>query len=177
VLVRRDGVVLIGLRRAGKSTVGARLAARIGRPFADLDAEVTARSGRSPAAWIANEGLAAFRQEELAALRATCAEAPGCVLATGGGVVETEGAHPLLRAHGSILWLDVTPEVAAARAGEAARPLLAGAADARDEGRRLLATRGPIYARLADHRIDANAPLDTVVMACVRALAGPAPDA
>lgn len=174
-MLGRDGVVLIGLRRAGKSTIGAELAARVGRGFADLDEEVARRSGRSASAWIEEEGLTAFRQEEVAALRAIRAERPDCVLATGGGVVETAAAHPLLRAHGRVLWLDVDPEVAADRGDGGGRPLLAGARDATEEGRRLLARRAPLYAGLADFRIPANGPIEAVVDACARALReGPA---
>ena len=113
---------------SGKTTLGRMLAAARGTPFVDLDAVVEAGAGASVADIFAREGEAGFRSRESAALAALAASAPeGCVLATGGGIVESQAAAATLRQFGRIVWLAADPEACVARlgAGRAARPLLA----------------------------------------------------
>jgi shikimate kinase len=142
--------VLIGFMGCGKSTLGPRLADRLGVQFLDLDDEIERRAGCRIAELVDAEGEAGLRRHELAALRALVDAAPaGCVVATGGGVVETPPAHALLRALGRIVWLEAEPEASVSRlppAARAARPLL----DAEGTWRRRWEIRQPLYRALAE---------------------------
>lgn len=141
---------------SGKSTVGARVAARTGRAFVDLDQAVEAAAGRSIAEQFADDGEAAFRARELAALRSVLETEVPTVVATGGGIVTTEAARDALAERAHVVWLDAPPEVLALRVGGGDdRPLLAGDPTARL--RELDAERRPLYAHLAHVVIDAAA--------------------
>jgi len=123
---------------SGKSTLGALAAARCGVPFTDLDVEIERRAGTSVAAVFARDGEAGFRARELQALADLVpGRAPGAVLATGGGIVETAAALPLLRQWGRIVWLRADPVASVGRLGPASagRPLLQGDWRARYEDR------------------------------------------
>jgi shikimate kinase len=168
-------VVLVGLPGAGKSTVGPLAAARLGRPFVDLDAELERRAGVSVAEQFARDGEPAFRAAEaaLSAELAAAAPAAPAVLAPGGGWAANAPARAALAGAGRTVYLRVPPAVAAARvAGERdRRPLLAGAADPLAAVGALLARRGPLY-EAADAVVDADAAPDVVaerVVAAVRA--------
>lgn len=112
----------------GKSTVGPLVAARLGRPFVDLDAAVVAAAGRPVAQIFASEGEAAFRAAELRALEAVLRR-PGIVVALGGGTLHQAAARRALRAAGArcvllrARWETVAPRIAASD-----RPLAPGAA-------------------------------------------------
>ena len=123
----RPHVVLVGLPGAGKSTVGPLVAAALGRPFVDLDAELERRVGASVAEQFAGEGEPAFRRRE-AELSAELARGGGAVLAPGGGWLANAVAAATLRPLGVLIYLLVRPADAIARLGEgrATRPLLAG---------------------------------------------------
>ncbi|MDA1195563.1 MAG: AAA family ATPase, partial [Planctomycetota bacterium] len=167
----RPMLVLVGPRGAGKTTVGRAVAERLGRPFVDLDAEVQRVSGRTPAAWIAEEGWAAFRAMEAILLERALAR-PGAVLATGGGVVtEAINVARLLASQAVIVYLDASPAVTVARVelDPAPRPRLPGADDLAAEARLAQESRGPLWTRVARKRVDADAPLATVVAAVVQA--------
>ncbi len=154
-----EGVVLVGLMGAGKTTVGRRAAARLELPFVDLDARIEADAGRSISDLFAAEGEAAFRDREAAALVAVIAEAGthGCVLATGGGTPMRDDNWQRLRAFGLTVWLDLPPARAAARAGTASgRPLLAGT-DPVERMCDLHRRRAARYAE-AELRLDATLP-------------------
>ena len=114
---------------SGKSTLGGLVAQRCGVPFTDLDAEIEARSGASVAEVFEREGESGFRSRELQTLTALMTTLPApAVLATGGGIVETDAALPLLRQLGRVVWLRADPEPCIARLGAArvVRPLLRG---------------------------------------------------
>jgi shikimate kinase len=120
-------LVLIGFMGSGKSTLGARLAQRGAVPFADLDDEIERRAGCTVTEIFAREGESGFRARELDALADLAAALPApAVVATGGGIVETDAALPLLQQLGRIVWLRADPEPCIARLGAAgaARPLL-----------------------------------------------------
>jgi shikimate kinase len=166
-----DGVALIGLRRAGKTTVGRALASALGRPFVDTDLLILERTGRAPAEWIARFGLAAFREVERGAVAAAVV-APGAVVATGGGAPLLPANRARLRSHGKVLYLRADPRTlldrAAADADPAARPPLGG--PAHDEPFRLHVERHPTYMDCCDAVVDAERPVADVVAACLRAL-------
>lgn len=138
-----DAVVLVGLRGAGKSTVGARLAIARGLPFRDLDRDVEALAGEPLAALLARDEPA-FRALEARALEDALAAGP-VVIATGGGVVLRPGSRDALRG-AFVVWLRASPEVCAARvaADPTPRPPLAPGGPLA-EARALLAIRGPLY--------------------------------
>jgi len=143
----RDTVWLVGLMGAGTGAVGARLAARLGRPFVDTDAEIERRDGASIPALFASEGEAAFRRRERAATDAVAGRP--AVVALGGGAIAQPGAAQRLARSGTVVWLRGRPESLLRRLGDAAdRPLLAGAAPAERAARlrALLAERARHYA-------------------------------
>lgn len=165
-------VFLVGMMGAGKSTIGPRLAARLGRRYVDTDQDVERTAGRTIAEIFAAEGEARFRQLEREAIERASGEAS--VVALGGGAIAQPGAVRRLRARGVIVHLDAPIAVLLARIGDAAgRPLLAGlgpkARAAKLQG--LLDARRSHYAK-AHHRVDAAAAPDEVVARIVALLAG-----
>ncbi|MEJ5200370.1 MAG: shikimate kinase, partial [Anaerolineae bacterium] len=85
----QPNIVLTGFMGTGKTSIGREVAARLGRPFVDLDDLIVARAGKSIPAIFAEDGEAAFRALE-AALCREMAEPSGIVLAVGGGAVVSE---------------------------------------------------------------------------------------
>lgn len=153
------GLVLIGYRASGKTTVGRLVADRLARPFVDADAELQRRDGRTVLQVFANGGEAAFRDLEEATLATLCAERPGAVLATGGGAILRGSNRRRLAAHGVVAWLSAPAAVLAGRllqdAGD--RPALTSAG-LLDEVSEVLAAREPLYRALADLVVDATPP-------------------
>jgi shikimate kinase len=139
-------VWLVGLMGAGKSEVGRLLAERLGCPFLDADAEISASAGRSIAEIFASEGEAGFRRRESEAIEALTGRA--AVVALGGGAMAQPGMAERINASGRSVYLKATAETLAARVGEGAeRPLLAGLDEAGRLGRlrELLAARETCY--------------------------------
>jgi shikimate kinase len=166
---------LVGMMGAGKSAVGARLAARLALPFHDTDAEIEREAGASVAELFAREGEAGFRAREQKAIEGLLGR--DAVVALGGGALTVPGTLDRLQAHGRVVYLRARPETLAARVGEAGeRPLLHGL-DAEGRGarlRELLARREPDYARAAWVVDVDGAELETVVARVAAGLAGPA---
>ncbi len=156
-------IFLIGMMGAGKSTVGPRLAARLGRSFVDTDLEVERRAGQSVAEIFAREGEARFRALERESIEASAGQP--LVVALGGGAIAQPGALERCRALGVLVQLDVPLERLLERIGDAAsRPLLAGLDAAGRRGRlaALLESRRRFYER-AHVRVDGSAEPDVVV--------------
>jgi len=142
-------IYVVGFMGSGKSTIGRRLAEKLGRPFVDLDDDIEAAAGRKIADIFSNDGEEAFREAEHAALAARVQSGEGIVLALGGGAFTFARNRNLLRGTGTSVWLDCPFEVALRRvSGFAHRPL------AKDpiQFRALFDKRVPEYA-LADVRI------------------------
>jgi len=120
-------IVLVGLPGSGKSTVGPLVAARLGWEFVDLDAEIVREAGQSIPQIFASAGEAGFRAREHAATIAIANRGP-LVLAPGGGWVLDAENRGALGGVTQLVYLEVSPAVAATRMGGAAtvRPLLAG---------------------------------------------------
>lgn len=153
--VRRSGVghvVLVGLMGTGKTTVGRRLAKRLGRPFVDADAALEEAEGRAVADIFATDGEPGFRAlERDTLLRLLAAEAPTVVASGGGVVVLAENRQRLAAEDVTVVWLDATPAFLGSRvAGKPHRPLLAGGEDPSEVLGRLHAERSPLYAEVAD---------------------------
>jgi shikimate kinase len=148
-------IVLVGLPGAGKSALAKGLAERIGGVALDTDAEVESSAGKDVSSLFADEGEAAFRDRELAALAAALESAETVVIATGGGIVTTEAARALLRAHHPVVFLDVSVDAAVARVGDArSRPLLG--ADPAGRLAVLASERRPLYEEVADVVVSAD---------------------
>ena len=149
-------VALLGLRGAGKSTIGA-AAARLGLPFRELDALVAARAGMSIGAIFEIHGGAYYRQLEREEVERLSTEGAAAIVATGGGLVTEHATFDLLRRRAVTIWLRATPEDHWSRVvGQGdARPM-EGRADAMNELRALLRARRALYER-ADFVVDTSA--------------------
>jgi len=139
-------VVLVGPPGAGKTTVGGLLARRLGVQLRDTDQDVAAAAGCSVADIFIDQGEAAFRALEAAAVAAALAEHTG-VVAVGGGAVLDEGTRQSLRGH-RVVFLDVSVKDAASRVGfNRDRPLLLG--NPRAQWLRLMQRRRSFYQEVA----------------------------
>lgn len=119
-------IALVGLMGAGKSTVGRRLAAQLGMPFRDADAEVEAAAGRSVADIFTEYGEQAFRDGERRVI-ARLLDEPPHVLATGGGAFVNDETRALINDRAISIWLKVDIEVLTRRVSRReTRPLLTG---------------------------------------------------
>ncbi|MEP7088076.1 MAG: shikimate kinase [Gemmatimonadota bacterium] len=143
----------MGLPGSGKSTVGRRVARRLGRPFLDFDSEIERREGKSIAQLFSESGEAGFRARELA-LTVELSKSSGMILAPGGGWTTIPGATALLRPPARMIYLRVKAEVAIGRIlrGRRIRPLLQ-TDDPLETLQKLLAEREAGYLE-ADHVID-----------------------
>jgi shikimate dehydrogenase len=124
-------IALVGLMGAGKTMAGRALAARLGLPFADNDAEIEAEASATIAEIFSSEGESGFRAREARALDRITSTPGAAVVSTGGGAPTAAPCAAMLAERCLAVWLYVTPETAAARAsrspgGVSARPLLAG---------------------------------------------------
>ena len=151
-------LVLVGLMGAGKSSVGRVCAARLDRPFVDVDDLVEVTAGRPVAEIFATDGEAAFRALERTALADACASPQPLVVACGGGAMGDAENRRRARAGGCVVWLTADPVTLAARVGEGAdraqRPLLAGGDAPVATLERLAALRAPAYAAAAHATVD-----------------------
>ena len=138
-------IVLVGLMGAGKSTVGRRLAKRLGLPFIDTDAAIEDAAGYSAAEMFERYGEADFRDGERR-LVARLIDGEIRVIATGGGVFVDPRTRKLLNERAITVWLDAPVDVLANRtARRDTRPLLRNG-DPKGTLERLAKDRGPSYA-------------------------------
>lgn len=159
-------VYLVGMPGSGKSTVGPELAARLGVPYVELDAEIERAAGASVREIFEREGEARFRELEAAALTEAAARDPS-VVSCGGGVVLEPANRVTLRATGEVVFLSVPLEELRARVRPAAeRPLIRAEGDLE----RLFETREPLYREFAAHVVDASGPPAEVAAAIEKEL-------
>jgi XRE family transcriptional regulator, aerobic/anaerobic benzoate catabolism transcriptional regulator len=144
------GIALIGLRGAGKSTLGKILAKKIGWNFVELNKEIEAQNGLSVAEIIALYGQEGFRRMEQAALQQLLARKELMVLATGGGIVSEPLTFDLILSSFYTVWLKAEPEEHMARVRRQGdlRPM-ADDRSAMAELRNILLSREPLYSRAA----------------------------
>ena len=153
---QRARIALLGLRGAGKSTLGAKLAQLLHMPFVELDREVEKEAGAKLGEVFAMYGQDAFRRFERRALERVLREAPRAVIAAGGSLVTDPGTYELLLSRCRSIWLKAAPEEHMARVisqGDM-RPFK-GRSAALDEIRKLLADRDRLYGR-ADAVVDTS---------------------
>lgn len=147
-------VSLLGIRGAGKSTIGAGLAERLKIPFVELDRQIETEAGLALAEIFALHGEAYYRELERRALRRLLDERRSILIATGGGIVTNSEAFQLLNDQTITVWLRASADQhwnRVVRQGDP-RPM-AGRPAAKAELRRLIAEREPLY-RGARIRID-----------------------
>jgi XRE family aerobic/anaerobic benzoate catabolism transcriptional regulator len=167
------GIALIGLRGAGKSTLGKRLAADVGWTFVELNKEIERLNGLSVAEILALYGQEGFRRMEQIALVQTLARKEPVVLATGGGIVSEPLTFDLILSSFYTVWLKAEPEEHMARVrGQGDLRPMADDRSAMQELRTILLSREPLYSR-------ATAQVDTaglsVEQAAARLVAAVAP--
>jgi XRE family aerobic/anaerobic benzoate catabolism transcriptional regulator len=162
---RRHRIALIGLRGAGKSTLGRGLAERLGVPFLELDREIERESGLELSEIFALYGQSAFRRYERRSLEAIIERHPRAVIATGGSLVSEPGTFDLLLAACFTVWLKAAPEEHMGRvvAQGDIRPM-ADNAEAMEDLRRILAGREALYSK-------ADAIVDTATRSVAESLA------
>ena len=151
---RRHRIALIGLRGAGKSTLGRALAAARGVPFIELDREIERESGLALGEIFDLYGQPAFRRLERRCLEAAIERHQACVIATGGSIVSEPGTFDLLLAACLTVWLKAAPAEHMGRvlAQGDTRPM-AENAEAMEDLRRILAGRETLYSK-ADAIVD-----------------------
>ena len=167
----RRSVVLVGMMGAGKSSVGRRLAGRLGIPFVDADVEIEKAAGMSIAEMFSTHGEPYFRAGEMRVIARLLESGPQ-VLATGGGAFMNADTRAAIRAKGISVWLRATLEVLNRRIKRRGdRPLLKGV-DPSETLRRLLEERDPVYAE-ADLTVESrDVPHETIVDEILEGLRG-----
>jgi shikimate kinase len=170
----RASIVLVGLMGAGKSSVGRRVASRLGLPFYDADAEIEAAPGCSISDLFARYGEAAFRAGERRVMRRLL-DGPRSVIATGGGAFVDGETRALIAERAISIWLRADLDVLTKRvSGRDHRPLLKEG-DPRTILAGLMEKRHPIYAE-ADLVVESlDQPTDLTVNAVLQALAAYSP--
>lgn len=146
-------VALLGLRGAGKTTIGRRVARRLRVPFVELDHRIELAANLTLAELFSLHGEGYYRRLEHDVLQGVLGEERPMVLAAGGGIVTSSETYALLRRSATTVWLRATPEDhwnRVLRQGD--RRPMANHPQAMSDLRALLASREPLYAA-ADHKV------------------------
>lgn len=165
----RRSIVMVGLMGCGKSSVGRRMAARLGLPFVDVDDEIEASAQKSINEIFADHGEAFFRDGERRVIARLLANGPQ-VMATGGGAYMNAETRQNIKQHGISIWLKAPLHILMRRvAKRESRPLLR-TPDPEATMRNLMAARYPVYAE-ADITIESReVPHDQIVTEVIEAL-------
>ena len=156
-LQRSSRVALLGLRGAGKSTLGRLLGEDLGFPFVELGEEIEKFTGCSVAEIQALYGMNAYRRYERRALEEAIQIYPEAVIATPGGLVSDPATFNLLLAHCTTVWLRADPEDHMKRvAAQGDMRPMADSKEAMEDLKRILAGRAPFYSK-AEFRLDTSA--------------------
>lgn len=151
---RMKRIALIGLRGAGKSTLGSRLAKELEVPFIELDREIEREAGTSLSEIFLLYGQGGYRRYERRCLENVVKNKEGVVIATGGSIVSEPGTYDLLLSTCRTIWLKAQPEEHMARvlAQGDTRPMT-GNREAMEDLHRILRGRSALYGR-ADVTVD-----------------------
>ncbi len=154
--VRRKRITLVGLRGAGKTTLGMALAKSLRRPFVELDKEIEREAGMSLSEVFLLYGQAGFRRIERRCLERIINSQDEIVLTVGGGIVSEPETYNLLLLNCFTVWIKAAPEEHMARvvAQGDTRPM-AGHAEAMDDLRQILSSRESLYGK-ADAVVDTS---------------------
>ena len=137
-------IVLVGMMGVGKTTIGRRLAPRLGLPFCDADEEIEKAAGMSVSELFAAHGEPSFRSGEAQVIARLLSDTP-IVLATGGGAFMNPATRALVRAKALSVWIQADLDVIVERATRRpTRPLLQNG-DPREILNRLMNERRPFY--------------------------------
>lgn len=152
-------IILTGYRCTGKTSVGRRLAARLGCPFYNTDDLIINRTGNTVEEIVAGGGWPAFREAERAVIK-DLSGLDGCVISPGGGAFLDPRNVEYMKKNGLFIWLVADAETIARRlkkdqAGRTPRPSLTGK-PVEQEVREVLAEREPLYRRIADLTVDTS---------------------
>ncbi len=154
--VRRKRIALIGLRGAGKSTLGSKLSSALGVPFIELDGEVEKDTGMPLGEIFSLYGQSGYRAIERRTLTRVLAEHECAVLSVGGGVVSEKETFDYLLSHCYTIWIKARPEEHMSRVLEQGDfRAMAGNDQAMEDLRRILEAREPLY-RQADMALDTS---------------------
>ncbi|HEY4038127.1 MAG TPA: helix-turn-helix transcriptional regulator [Burkholderiaceae bacterium] len=153
---RSSRIALVGLRGAGKSTLGRMLAEDLGFPFVELSREIEKLAGCSVAEIQGLYGMNAYRRYERRALEEVIQIYPEAVIATPGGLVSDPASFNELLAHCTTVWLHAHPQdhIQRVTAQGDLRPM-GGSAEAIEDLKQILAARSPFYAK-AEFRLDTS---------------------
>jgi XRE family aerobic/anaerobic benzoate catabolism transcriptional regulator len=153
---RRRRVALVGLRGAGKTTLGSELAAELRVPFVELDREIEREAGIGLSEVFLLYGQAGYRRIERRCLERVLDAHAEMVIAVGGGIVSEPDAYDLLLRHCFTVWVKASPDEHMARvvAQGDLRPMQ-GKVEAMDDLKRILDAREPLY-RKADVTLDTS---------------------
>lgn len=153
---RRKRVALIGLRGAGKSTLGARLAGAMNIPFIELDREIEKDTGMPLGEIFSLYGQAGYRAMERRLLERVLHEHEHAILSVGGGVVSEKETYDHLLSNCYTVWIKARPEEYLARViAQGDLRLMAGRDQAMEDLRRILEAREPLYQK-ADMYLDTS---------------------
>lgn len=145
----RRAVVLVGMMGSGKSSVGRRLATRLGLPFVDADTEIETAAGMTIPEIFAQRGESEFRDGERRVISRILTTRAPLVLATGGGAFMNAETRQRIAELGISIWLKAEVDVLMRRVRKRSNRPLLQTADPEATMRRMLAEREPVYA-LAD---------------------------
>ncbi len=149
-----QSIVLVGLMGCGKTSVGMRLAKRLGLPFKDTDHEIEVQVGCSISMLFEVQGEDYFRKRELEVIEQLLAGTP-CIIATGGGAFIQEPVRTLVKEKALSVWLRAELDVLLERVSRKRNRPLLERGDKADILRQLMEVRYPIYAE-ADVTVDSN---------------------
>lgn len=165
----KGNVYLIGPMGSGKTAVGRRLAAMLGKEFLDSDAEIERRCGVDIRFIFEKEGEARFRERERDVI-ADLTTLDGVVVATGGGAVLDPSNRARLASTGTVVYLEASVDTQLQRTRPSrSRPLLT-TGDPRAVLERLMSIRRPLYEEIANVRVDTTGQRVKTVAASVREL-------
>jgi XRE family transcriptional regulator, aerobic/anaerobic benzoate catabolism transcriptional regulator len=153
---RRTRIALIGLRGAGKSTLGAMLASHSNLPFIELDREAEKEAGMPLAEIFSLYGQSGYRRIEKRALESVLRQFEDAVISVGGGVVSEKDTFHLLLSNCFTVWIKAQPEQHMARVlAQGDVRAMADNAEAMEDLRRILEARAPLYGK-ADMQLDTS---------------------
>lgn len=154
--VRQHRIALVGLRGAGKSTLGARLARATAVPFIELDSEIEKEMGVPLAEIFSLYGQSGYRSIEKRTLERMIRENERAVLSVGGGIVSEKETYDYLRSNCFTVWIKAQPEEHMSRVvAQGDFRAMSGNDQAMDDLRRILDAREPLY-RKADITLDTS---------------------